>query len=207
MCEAGKGCGLGETGILIRLMGSIMAILTKTAQKQGHDAINSIINGYFMLGVAVSMVLRRIAMCEQARTGMHMMRGEWRKLGDPAATYKKNQPWKAFEFFIAEQDKEVDVASDLVKTMFGSTPQVAPQVTSEVTPEVRLLHALAGEMSRQNLQASLGLKCDEHFRKAYPLPALRAGLIEMTIPDKPRSSKLKYQMTDRGELCLAEAQG
>ena len=28
---------------------------------------------------------------------------------------------------------------------------------------------------------------DEHFRKAYLLPALQAGLIEMTIPDKPRS--------------------
>ena len=48
----------------------------------------------------------------------------------------------------------------------GSTP--------EVTPEVRLLKALSGEMTRQQLQVALQLKDDEHFRKAYLLPALRA---------------------------------
>ena len=51
---------------------------------------------------------------------------------------------------------------------------------------------------------SLGLKDDEHFRKAYLLPALEAGLIEMTIPDKPRSSKQKYRLTDKGRQWLAQ---
>jgi len=37
-----------------------------------------------------------------------------------------------------------------------------------------------GEISRQRLQAMLGLKDDEHFRKKYLLPALEAGFIEMT---------------------------
>ena len=41
-------------------------------------------------------------------------------------------------------------------------------------------------MSRQDLQKSLGLKDAEHFRKAYLLPALETGWIEMTIPYKPR---------------------
>jgi len=47
------------------------------------------------------------------------------------------------------------------------------------------------EMSRQDLQSALGLKDKEHFRKAYLLPALRESLIEMTLPDKPESSKQK----------------
>lgn len=51
---------------------------------------------------------------------------------------------------------------------------------------------------------SLGLKDDEHFRKAYLLPALDTGLIEMTIPDKPRSSKQKYQLTDKGRQVMAQ---
>ncbi|MCO6435261.1 Fic family protein [Nitrosomonas nitrosa] len=72
-----------------------------------------------------------------------------------------------------------------------------PEVTQEVTPEVRLLSVLASEMTRQQLKEALGLKDDEHFRKAYLLPALDAGLIEMTIPDKPCSSKQKYWLTGK----------
>lgn|GEM_PF-1849187 len=65
------------------------------------------------------------------------------------------------------------------------------------TPEVRLLSVFSGEMTRQQLKTALGLKDDEHFRKAYLLPALKAGLIEMTIPDKPRSSRQKYRLAEK----------
>ena len=78
------------------------------------------------------------------------------------------------------------------------TPEVAPEVTPEVAPGVRLVQALVGEMTRQQLQRALGLKDDEHFRKAYLQPALDAGLIEMTIPDKPRSGRQKYRLTAKG---------
>ena len=91
----------------------------------------------------------------------------------------------------------------ILDTVTSSTPEVAP----EVTPEVRLLSVLAGEMTRQQLKEALGLKDDEHFRKAYLLPALDAGLIEMTIPDKPRSSKQKYRLTDKGRQVMARHGG
>jgi hypothetical protein len=60
-------------------------------------------------------------------------------------------------------------------------------------------------MTRQQLMQALGLKNDEHFRKAYLQPALDAGLIEMTIPDKPRSSKQKYRLTAKGARSGARA--
>lgn len=91
----------------------------------------------------------------------------------------------------------------ILDTVTSSTPEVA----QEVTPEVRLLSVLAGEMTRQQLKKALGLKDDEHFRKAYLLPALDAGLIEMTIPDKPRSSKQKYRLTDKGHQMMARHGG
>ena len=81
----------------------------------------------------------------------------------------------------------------------ATTPEVTPEVTTEVAPEQRLALALVGEMTRQQLQAALGLKNDEHFRKAYLQPALDAGLIEMTVPDKPRSSRQKYRMVVAGK--------
>jgi ATP-dependent DNA helicase RecG len=48
------------------------------------------------------------------------------------------------------------------------------------------------------LQEVLGLKHEEHFREAYLTPALAGRIIDMTIPDKPRSSKQKYQLTALG---------
>ena len=54
--------------------------------------------------------------------------------------------------------------------------------TAQVTGAVeRLLRAVAGEMSRQQIQSALGLKGEDHFRKAYLLPALGSGLVEMPL--------------------------
>jgi len=80
----------------------------------------------------------------------------------------------------------------------GSYPGSYPGVTPEVTPEVRLVLALKGEMSRQELQSVLKLKDAEHFRKAYLLPAIDAGLVEMTVPDKPKSGRQRYRLTSKG---------
>ena len=77
----------------------------------------------------------------------------------------------------------------------------------EVTPEVRLLSVLTSEATRKQLKEALGLKDDEHFRKTYLLPALEAGSIEMTIPDKPRSSKQKYRLPDKGRQHAAQQGG
>jgi hypothetical protein len=61
-------------------------------------------------------------------------------------------------------------------------------------------------MTGRQLQSALGLKDDEHFRRAYLLPALEAGLVEMTPPDKPRSSRQKYRLTVKGRALLTTIQ-
>ena len=79
------------------------------------------------------------------------------------------------------------------------TGQATGQVTGEVTGEVeRLLGVHDGEMSRQSLQKALGLKHEDHFRAAYLVPALEAALIEMTLPDTPRSGNQRYRLTALG---------
>jgi len=42
------------------------------------------------------------------------------------------------------------------------------------------------------------LKHSENFLKAYLLPAIEAGLVEMTLPDKPKSRLQKYRLTENG---------
>ena len=59
-----------------------------------------------------------------------------------------------------------------------------------------------GELSRRELQSRLTLKDDEHFRKAYLLPAIAAHCIEMTLPDKPQSSRQRYRLTHLGKSML-----
>ena len=89
-------------------------------------------------------------------------------------------------------DVTTDVAGDV-------TTDVAGDVTTEVRDEVRrLLGVLHGDMSRKALQQALGLQNDEHVRKAYLRPALEAGLIEMTLPTKPQSTRQRYRLTARG---------
>jgi Fic family protein len=74
-----------------------------------------------------------------------------------------------------------------------------PGVTPEVTPEVRkMLSIMKGEMTRKKIQQILGLKDEKHFRTAYQQPAIAAGLIEMTVPDKPNSRLQKYRITPQG---------
>lgn len=68
------------------------------------------------------------------------------------------------------------------------------QVGVQVTDQVKKLMAIMGDMPMSNneLMNLVGIKHRPTFRKNYLLPAIEQGLIEMTIPDKPNSSKQKY---------------
>ena len=55
---------------------------------------------------------------------------------------------------------------------------------------------------REELQARLEIKERNYFRKAYLSPAIKAGLLEMTLPDKPRSKNQKYRLTPAGRQWL-----
>ncbi len=76
--------------------------------------------------------------------------------------------------------------------------------TGQVTGQVlRLLSVMNSEHSRTNLQSMLRLKHRDSFMNAYLQPAIQAGFIEMTIPDKPNSRLQKYRLTDYGRALLA----
>jgi hypothetical protein len=40
------------------------------------------------------------------------------------------------------------------------------------------------------------------LRKNYLVPALKAGLIEYTVPESPTSRNQKYRLTVRGEFAM-----
>ena len=55
-------------------------------------------------------------------------------------------------------------------------------------------------MKRTAIQKALRLRHEDYFREAYLIPALVGGFIEMTIPDKPTSSRQKYRLTPKGQM-------
>jgi ATP-dependent DNA helicase RecG len=148
----------------------------------------------------IADLLHRITFIEKAGTGIKRIRDEAREQGCPDPVFQETG------FFTATfyPNPEVRILAATMRAP-SSRDQDAGQVAPEVTPEVRLLIALTGEMTRQVLQSAMALKDDEHFRKAYLLPAIEAGFIEMTIPDKPRSPKQRYRITPLGMEVLKKA--
>ena len=72
--------------------------------------------------------------------------------------------------------------------------QVGDQADRHNEAMRRLLYALGNEtLSATELMARLGLSHRPSFRRSYLNPALAAGLIERTIPEKPKSSKQRYR--------------
>ena len=82
--------------------------------------------------------------------------------------------------------------------------QVAGQVTGQVADEVMtILAVFRGDHTRQELQLALNLKSRANFEGRYLKPAIEAGYVTLTLPDKPRSRLQKYRLTDKGRAVVA----
>ena len=70
--------------------------------------------------------------------------------------------------------------------------------------QVQILRNCLTEKAIGTLMASVSRKDRTKFRNQVLKPLLQGGWLEMTIPDKPTSSKQKYRLTDKGQQLLAE---
>ena len=79
------------------------------------------------------------------------------------------------------------------------------QVTDQVSDQVKsLLHALGDKvLSALDLMTRLELSHRPTFRLSYLDPALKAGLVERTDPDSPRSPRQMYRRTESGRTIVA----
>ncbi len=144
---------------------------------------------------AIAMALRRIDMCEQAGTGLRMMRREWQALGHAAPVYANDRSRKAFELLLSDKVSRVGFATEIA----------AEEATDPVTDPVHsLLHLLAkGALPPSAIQKALGLKHRPTFRTNYLYKALADNLIEMTLPETPNSRLQRYRLTEAGQRLQA----
>ena len=68
---------------------------------------------------------------------------------------------------------------------------------------LRLLEPLQHEpLSVVELLDKLSIRHRASFRTTYLVPALTQNLVEMTLPDKPKSPNQKYRLTAKGRALL-----
>jgi len=94
------------------------------------------------------------------------------------------------------QDKSLNINQEDNFTM-----QDTMQATMQVTMQAVRVYRVVGdrEMSKQQIMKILNINNADYFRLNYLQPALEAGLIERTIPDKPTSGNQKYRKTKKAK--------
>lgn len=68
------------------------------------------------------------------------------------------------------------------------------------------MEAAIAPAAREELQKAAGFRNREHFVEICLKLLLTVGWLEMTIPDKPRSSKQRYRITPLGRAILKKKQ-
>lgn len=108
---------------------------------------------------------------------------------------------------------EGDIFRIIVKVPeFGPSGEgsLSPEVGTKLAlsrHQVDILHKCLEESTLLDLMAVTGRSDRTKFRHQVFNVLLEAGLIEMTIPDKPRSSKQKYLLTEKGREMLDKLKG
>ena len=145
--------------------------------------------------------LKELGFTEGRSTGIPKIIDAMQANGSPPAEFDFDEDHSYFMVRLPVHPAALEVAdSEAGESADVDTPQVTGQVH-------RLLAVCNGELSRAELQEKLGLRHRDNFIETYLQPALNDGLLEMTIPDKPRSSKQKYRLTEKGRAVLGLLDG
>ena len=89
----------------------------------------------------------------------------------------------------------LDIIDNALTQAVSGTDQATDQVSDQATDQVQKLLAVMddGYFTTHTLMERLGLSHRATFRKNYLMPALKAGLLAMKYPDRPRSPKQQYK--------------
>ena len=147
----------------------------------------------------IGEILKELELTEGRSTGIPKILKAMKANGSPPPTFEFDQD---HSYFITRL--RVHPAVPRTAVIAGDQP-LTPPVTPPVGRLLRLL-AAKGEVGNAQIREELGLKDRRHLRKVYVEPALAAELIQLTIPDKPNSSRQQYRLTDKGQAWLAEDQ-
>ena len=165
-------------------------------------------------------MLYRMDVVEQIGSGIRRIRQLCREHGVAEPVIDVSEHWVTTTFKRPVIEVEIESETSQVQGTQYVTAQV-PDMDRTSTPEVisdsalQRLAANLGDLTAQvtaqvvwhcrvprtarEIMTLLGLKHRKTFRTNYLQPLLDAEWLEMTIPDKPRSGKQQYRLTDKGQ--------
>ena len=162
--------------------------------------------------------LKELDLTEGRATGIPTIQRELKNNGSPTATIQTDNDRTFFlinipchPFFYSQEQHQVTVVYEKLKEIFRSTSsQITPQSCKKMLEKVdfeKLLGVLKeAQTPRSSTELENLLHIDSRYqlRTYYLIPLLRSGLIELTIKDKPNSSKQRYKTTERGLKLLID---
>jgi len=158
----------------------------------------------------IARVFRELDLIEQWGSGVRRMFKEAEALGLPEPEIVEVGMRVRFIVHLAEsiavqpESKEIRGILDITEHQVSELGASTGTMLELRRHQVEVLKKCKNECSIVDLMELTERTDRSKFRKRILSPLLDAGFIEMTIPDKPRSSKQKYRMTAKGEAFLAK---
>jgi len=168
--------------IEVESLGILLSGLTIAEMKQGTSRIRNHV---------IARVFRELNLIEQWGTGVRRIFEEAKEQGLPEPKIEEVGMRLRLTIYLKKQHK-IDSTLNVKKEPTQSPTQSPAQSDDKMMQLIQCLQD--GEKSAGELRDKLGLKHRQTFRKNYIHPALKQGLIEPTIPDKPNSRLQKYRL-------------
>lgn len=151
--------------------------------------------------------LKELDMTEGRGTGIPKMLRAVRANGSPAPVFHTD-PERTF--FLAEfpLHPAFATAAGTVPNRRKDEPPIPTAASLQnlrsalSASQVDIIHSCFMPRSLQNLMKAVGRADRTKFRNQVLKPLIEAGLVAMLIPDRPRSSKQKYELTEKGRGLL-----
>ena len=155
----------------------------------------------------IARVFRELRLIEQWGSGVRRMFREAEEQGLPAPQILEVGMRMRFIVSLAEP---LTLKTDTSSPRPESRPELRPELQLESRLESLLaakilLRLQSGDAGKSELAEHLGHKSVSGELKKQIKRLSDLGVIEMTIPDKPRSSKQRYRLTGKGMAVLDES--
>ena len=133
---------------------------------------------------------------ERAGTGTIDMIALCKKLKIPEPSFQ--QRGGQFVLIIRRKKKAPPKSRPITQEVRGPSRHQVGTKLALSQHQVEILHKCQAESKIADLMKITGRTDRTKFRHQVLNPLADVGLIEMTVPDKPQSSKQKYRLTEKG---------
>ncbi|OGW98107.1 MAG: hypothetical protein A2Y04_00480 [Omnitrophica WOR_2 bacterium GWC2_45_7] len=144
----------------------------------------------------IAKVFRLLGWADRSGSGIEKITTGWTSMGYDKPIFQDDKPVNMFEviFPLTKKGK----GTDQVPIKYHAS-------TDQVPYKLNALQFCVNPHSLKEIIDHLGLKNRMHVLVEYVRPLVDDGLLALTIPDKPKSSRQKYVTTEKGRGSLASS--